>query len=421
MVFLPCRTESQDAGIIDEGDRRIELVLAQPDERAPLGDRLAVESGGGEVFEDVGDGGRFEHHFVTTGRQLDGVGRGAGLGRSVGAEGSTIEFGERELGRGGPRHRPRCCGRCPTRRTRRLRRSRCDRPSWRSCPSSSWSGQKPAASSPPAPSTKARNAPVPVWPASPPPRPQGGDRVRPVRRGPASPGRGARPSPRPSHARREPGAGSRRPRLPNPMPSGRRGGSAAAPSSRPRPRSGGSPSWRSGSTPAGADRPQPRPRLPARPPSPVPRRTTRTPARRSRPNPDPDVAEAGGGRRMSGVTDLARFALAAVRCAPHHDLFLPRRQHVHRRPAIWATRSPCTSDSEQPAELAVLDLVADLGAELEVQPAVVDRPRPVRFHVDAIVGRGDDLVERVGTSSSPTFVIRTIGSRAQPSARTLPA
>ncbi len=51
--------------------------------------------------------------------------------------------------------------------------------------------------------------------------------------------------------------------------------------------------------------------------------------------------------------------------------------------------------AQQPAELAVLDLVADLGAELEVEPLVVDRPRAVGLHVDAVVGGGDDLLERV--------------------------
>ncbi len=56
---------------------------------------------------------------------------------------------------------------------------------------------------------------------------------------------------------------------------------------------------------------------------------------------------------------------------------------------------------EQPAELAVLDLVADLGAELEVEAAIVDRPRAIRLHVDAVVGVGDDLVERVRTGLQP--------------------
>ena len=38
---------------------------------------------------------------------------------------------------------------------------------------------------------------------------------------------------------------------------------------------------------------------------------------------------------------------------------------------------------------AVLDLPADLAAELEVQPLVVDRPRAVGVHVDAPLGRRD--------------------------------
>ncbi len=48
---------------------------------------------------------------------------------------------------------------------------------------------------------------------------------------------------------------------------------------------------------------------------------------------------------------------------------------------------------EHAAHLAILDLVGDLGAELEVEPLVVDAPAPVQFHIDAVVGVGDQVVE----------------------------
>ena len=126
--------EPDDERIVDERDRRIELVLAEPHERAPLVDRLAVEPGRGEALEDVGDGRRLEHDLVVTGRQLDRLGPGTGLGGGAGAEGGAVELGERERGVAGDTVGAVVVGRCPTGRTRRPRRSTSDRPSWRSAP-----------------------------------------------------------------------------------------------------------------------------------------------------------------------------------------------------------------------------------------------------------------------------------------------
>src|SRR6185437_1419278 len=46
---------------------------------------------------------------------------------------------------------------------------------------------------------------------------------------------------------------------------------------------------------------------------------------------------------------------------------------------------------EHSAPLAVLDLPADLAAELKVQAAIVDRPRAVAFHVNTV----GDVVEKI--------------------------
>ena len=96
------------------------------------------------------------------------------------------------------------------------------------------------------------------------------------------------------------------------------------------------------------------------------------------------------------------------------------REHVHRgpepRPDAGVGRV-----AQQTAELAVLDLVTDLGAELEVQSPVVDRPGAVGLHVDPVVVAATISSNVWGPGSRPTFVIRTMGRRAQPSARTLPA
>src|SRR2546423_552362 len=46
------------------------------------------------------------------------------------------------------------------------------------------------------------------------------------------------------------------------------------------------------------------------------------------------------------------------------------------------------------APLAVLDLVGQLGAELEIETPVVDRPAAIGLHVDAVPDLGDHLLQR---------------------------
>src|SRR6476646_8140850 len=87
---------------------------------------------------------------------------------------------------------------------------------------------------------------------------------------------------------------------------------------------------------------------------------------------DLHVPEAGARDRVADVGALAGLALAAVGRAEHH---------VARLVADRVARAPeLVGDArvgrvlEQPALLAALDLVGDLGGELEVEPAVVDGP-----------------------------------------------
>jgi hypothetical protein len=68
----------------------------------------------------------------------------------------------------------------------------------------------------------------------------------------------------------------------------------------------------------------------------------------------------------------------------------PRRGGLDRQGAAVARVA------QELAALAVLDLPGRLGGELELQPPVVDRPRAVGLHVDALVGVGDQVVERAG-------------------------
>ena len=94
---------------------------------------------------------------------------------------------------------------------------------------------------------------------------------------------------------------------------------------------------------------------------------------------------------MTGVGNLGGLTFAAVGRAPHHPVI---------RVADCITAIPklrgdagVGAIAQHASHLAVLDLVADLGAELEVVALIVDRPRAVGFHVNAILGIGDQVVK----------------------------
>src|SRR6185503_4703629 len=117
------------------------------------------------------------------------------------------------------------------------------------------------------------------------------------------------------------------------------------------------------------------------------------------PHPDADPTEARRHGGVAGVADLLRLALATVRRAPERP-FVAVPEHVERAPEPRADRG-VGRVLEEPRLLAALDLPADLAAELEVQPLVVDRPRAVRVHQDPVVGRGDHRLEGVRAGQEP--------------------
>ena len=97
-----------------------------------------------------------------------------------------------------------------------------------------------------------------------------------------------------------------------------------------------------------------------------------------------------GGRAVPDVHRLGRLALAAVRRAPDRPLAADRvagAPEARRDAGVGGVL-------QHRAELAVPDLPADLGAELEVQADVVDAPAPVGLEEDAPVGVGDQVVKR---------------------------
>src|ERR1700693_4633484 len=108
-------------------------------------------------------------------------------------------------------------------------------------------------------------------------------------------------------------------------------------------------------------------------------------------NPDTHLAKARRRRRLRGTARLHRLALPAIRRPPREP-----RPFVGDRVA----RTPeCRRDAriggvlDHPAAPAVLDLPTDFAAELKIQTVVVDRPRAIRFHVDAVANIFEERLE----------------------------
>src|SRR5215831_10688158 len=95
---------------------------------------------------------------------------------------------------------------------------------------------------------------------------------------------------------------------------------------------------------------------------------------------------------VSGSHHLLRLPLAAVRRAPQGP-FIARADGIHGIPEVrrdarirWIL--------QHAAAFSFLDLPANLTAKLKVVALVVDGPRLVGFHVNAVVGTGNQLLKR---------------------------
>src|SRR6476646_10950335 len=95
---------------------------------------------------------------------------------------------------------------------------------------------------------------------------------------------------------------------------------------------------------------------------------------------------------MPGSHRLHGLALAAVGSAPQRPL-VTRADGVHGVPELRCD-SRIRRILEHAPQLAALDLPADLAAELKVITLVVNRPRTIGLHENAIVGAGDELIKR---------------------------
>src|SRR6202035_5393515 len=107
---------------------------------------------------------------------------------------------------------------------------------------------------------------------------------------------------------------------------------------------------------------------------------------------DLDVLEA---RRRGAVRDmrrLRRLALAAVGQPPDRP-FTATGDCVVGVPELRRDAG-IGRVLDQPAALAVDDFVGQLGAELEIEPLVVDAPTPGGLHIHTLCGFGNHLLQR---------------------------
>src|SRR5262245_49903652 len=95
---------------------------------------------------------------------------------------------------------------------------------------------------------------------------------------------------------------------------------------------------------------------------------------------------------MPGAHHLLRLSLTAVRGAPKRPL-VPRADGVHRIPK-FSGNSRVRRILQHARALAILDLPTDLGSELKVVALVVNRPRAVGLEQNAVIGGGNQLLER---------------------------
>src|SRR5262245_6633677 len=95
---------------------------------------------------------------------------------------------------------------------------------------------------------------------------------------------------------------------------------------------------------------------------------------------------------MAGAHRLHRLTLAAIRSAPESPIF----STANRVAGIPELRGDAaiTRIFEHADFLAALDLPANFRGELELVATIVDGPRTIRFHPDAVVGACDQPIRR---------------------------
>ena len=93
---------------------------------------------------------------------------------------------------------------------------------------------------------------------------------------------------------------------------------------------------------------------------------------------------------MAGVSHLARLSLATIGRPPYVPVILVA-DRVATGPELRRDAGVGGVFDHLP-QFALLDLIGQLRAELEVEPLVVNAPALVGDHVDALVSIGDEVV-----------------------------
>src|SRR5580698_3416143 len=93
---------------------------------------------------------------------------------------------------------------------------------------------------------------------------------------------------------------------------------------------------------------------------------------------------------MPRAHHLLRLSLPTMRNPPQ-DPLLPRTNRIHRPPELRCY-STVRRILQHPHALPPLDLPANLAAKLKVVALVVNRPRPVRLHIDPVIGIANQLL-----------------------------
>src|SRR5208282_660387 len=94
---------------------------------------------------------------------------------------------------------------------------------------------------------------------------------------------------------------------------------------------------------------------------------------------------------MPRAHDLLRLPLAAIRSSPYRPL-IARANRIHRIPKLRGDPG-IRRILQHPDPLAALDLPRDFASELKVVALVVNRPRLISLHVNAIVGSANELFQ----------------------------
>src|SRR3954453_7997361 len=105
-----------------------------------------------------------------------------------------------------------------------------------------------------------------------------------------------------------------------------------------------------------------------------------------------NVSKSCGRCPMARAHYLLRLPLATIRGSPQCP-FITRANRIHGIPKL-SRDARIRRVFHHAHAFAILDLPANLAAELKVIALVVNRPRPIRLHQNSVIGSRNKLLER---------------------------